>query len=126
MKENTSQYRTGSLLSDVAVLFLLIILGTVAVVWLSTLTIKDFHSVENKFSAVSFLIMSTAGAVLCLKANEKFSEMPISKRAKRVRIVIAVLLLVVVIPTGMSYLTQYTMDQLYPVLHTLLGNNVSR
>lgn len=116
MSEDAYQSRTGSLFSDVAVLLLLIICGTAAVVWLSTLSKMDFHATSNQFSIGSFLITNFFGMMVCFKLFGRIGEQAISKRAKLVRYAASFLILVVALPLGMSYLGQSAMDQLYPVL----------
>jgi hypothetical protein len=121
MTENTYQSRTGSLLSDVAFLFLLIIAGTAGVVWLSTMTSQNFHALANKFSTTSLLIANLAGVALSFKMIKHIFSLEISKQAKTINSGVAILILVIAIPLGLSYLMQYTMDQLYPILQHFTG-----
>lgn len=115
MQENTYQSRR-SLLSDVSFLLMLIITGTAGVIWLSTLSNQDYYAITNKFSATSLLITNFAGIAMSFKVISKIVEQEISKRAKLMSSGIVALILMVALPLSMSYLAQYTMNHLHPVL----------
>lgn len=123
MPGNNYQPRTGNFFSDVAFLVLITIVGTVGMVWLSTLDSQDFMRIATKFSIGSFLIANLAGMVMSFKMIGKIAGLRIRKRIKFIMSGIVFLIFVIAFPLSMSYLTQYTMDQLHPALQHLRGNN---